>query len=205
MTANPKKKARYRIGVVEEMTGLTRDTIHMYVRDNLLSAPERESKTTAWYTLEQVRILRVIRVLREQGIPLPVIERLLIQKKSIVKLSVARLTELGQSLAAAGLREIRRNVSEGDAERALAAPLKVLDRLRGNAQLAQSLAELGKHPAAQAWVALLKDRVLPDISAEMLAPHDGVVVAELLGAVVAALLVERSVDVLVDASVLHRS
>jgi DNA-binding transcriptional MerR regulator len=197
-----KPRARYRIGAVEEMTGLTRDAIHMYVRDKLVPPPERASKTTAWFTLEHVRILRVIRVLREHGIPLPVIERLIASKKALLKLSVARLARLGASLRAAGVREIRRGTTASEAVLTTASKLGVRDRLSGNAALVDALELLAQRVEPQ-WTAVVAEVILPAIyeqierssHAELLAVKDALL------PVLGELTLERVVDILVDRSV----
>jgi DNA-binding transcriptional MerR regulator len=39
-----------RISDLEELTGIPRGTIHYYIREGLVSAPERTSKTMAYYS-----------------------------------------------------------------------------------------------------------------------------------------------------------
>lgn len=197
-------KSRFRIGTVEEMTGLTRDAIHVYVRDKLVGPPERASKTGAWYTLEQVRTLRVIRTLRDASIPLPVIDRLLRQHKGIVKLSAARLGLLGAALGAAGVREIRRSAVEDPSTHALGSILGVSDRLNGNAALVESLTQLAHFARAAQWAEALKKHISEAISQGILRDHPTVgaserpLIASVMGAVLSSVLLERTIDEVVE-------
>lgn len=59
-----------RISDLEEMTGIPRGTIHYYIREGLLSEPERTSKTMAYYGRAQVDELNLIRRMRDEGYPL---------------------------------------------------------------------------------------------------------------------------------------
>ncbi|MHB8895316.1 MAG: MerR family transcriptional regulator [Candidatus Geothermincolia bacterium] len=58
-----------KISDLEDITGLSRGTIHYYVREGLVSPPRKTSKTMAYYNAEHVDELREIRKLRESGYP----------------------------------------------------------------------------------------------------------------------------------------
>ena len=98
---------KLRIGAVEEKTGLSRDTIHHYVREGLVHPPQKISATVAYFDRTHVQRLRAIRALRSASLPLPTVRRLL-GTPSIAALSVEQLERLARSLAAAGLREAPR-------------------------------------------------------------------------------------------------
>ena len=97
MSEQPERK-KLRIGAVEERTGLTRDTIHYYVREGLVHAPEKTGATVAWYDQRHVAKLRAIRALRTAGLPVAAVKRLL-EDPSVAALSLAALTDLGHGPA----------------------------------------------------------------------------------------------------------
>jgi DNA-binding transcriptional MerR regulator len=133
--------ARLRIGALEERTGLTRDTIHHYVREGLVHAPEKTGATVAWYDQKHVTRLRAIRALRAASLPLAAVKRLL-SDPSIAAMSVAELEALGRSLASVGLREVPRATVCDEGGRALAAKLRLADRVDENPALADALTAL---------------------------------------------------------------
>lgn len=133
--------ARLRIGALEERTGLTRDTIHHYVREGLVHAPEKTGATVAWYDQKHVTRLRAIRALRCASLPLAAVKRLL-SDPSIAAMSVAELEALGRSLASVGLREVPRATVCDERGRALAAKLRIADRVDENPALADALTAL---------------------------------------------------------------
>jgi AcrR family transcriptional regulator/predicted DNA-binding transcriptional regulator AlpA len=59
-----------RISDLERITGLSRRTIHFYIKEGLLSPPQRTGKTMAYYSVEHVKELDEVRRLREQGYPI---------------------------------------------------------------------------------------------------------------------------------------
>lgn len=77
-TRNDRRKdVRMKIGALEEATGVSRDTIHFYVRSGLLHRPVKTGATVAYYDSTHLERLRCIRALRARGLPLPVVRRLL--------------------------------------------------------------------------------------------------------------------------------
>lgn len=58
-----------KISDLEELTGIPRGTIHYYIREGLVSPPERTSKTMAYYSPTHVDELNEIRRLRDTGFP----------------------------------------------------------------------------------------------------------------------------------------
>jgi DNA-binding transcriptional MerR regulator len=129
---------RLRIGAVEERTGLSRDTIHYYVKEGLVHAPEKTAATVAWYDARHVARLKSIRALRAAGLPLAAVRRLL-SDPSIVALPLSALEALGLSLAAVKLEEVPRAPVCSDRARALAARLRLADRLDENPALCDAL------------------------------------------------------------------
>lgn len=129
---------KLRIGAVEEKTGLSRDTIHHYVREGLLHPPQKISATVAYFDRTHVQRLRAIRALRAASLPLATVKRLL-ATPSIAALSLEQLERLGRSIAAAGLRESPRASRSSDAGRAFAARLRLADRVDEDPALAEAL------------------------------------------------------------------
>lgn len=80
MTGPSRDRAkRFRIGMLESMSGVTRDAIHHYLSLGLLPAPEKTGATVAWYDRRHVEALRRIRALRAEGVPLSRVGRVLEQ------------------------------------------------------------------------------------------------------------------------------
>lgn len=73
-----RKAGRYRMAALESASGVGREAIRFYIREGLLPEPERPSRTTAWYSDEHIRLLRMIRRLREdEMLPLSAIRAVL--------------------------------------------------------------------------------------------------------------------------------
>jgi DNA-binding transcriptional MerR regulator len=130
-----------RIGEVEARTGLTRDTIHFYVREGLVRPPEKSGATVAWYDPGQVAKLKAIRALRASGVPLAAVRRLL-DDPSVAALPLASLEALGRELFAVGLREAPRAAVHHERSRALAARMRLADRLDESPALCDALSAL---------------------------------------------------------------
>lgn len=150
---------RLRIGAVEERTGLTRDTIHYYVKEGLVHAPEKTGATVAWYDAKHVARLKSIRALRSAGLPLAAVKRLL-EDPSIVALSLAALESLGRSLAAVKLEEVPRAAVCSEAGRSLAARLRLADRVDENPSLCDALDALASS-MSEPLLASIETRVAP--------------------------------------------
>lgn len=63
-----------RISDLEKITGVSRGTIHYYIREGLLSQPKRTGKTMAYYSATHVHELQQVRGLRDSGYPLSTIK-----------------------------------------------------------------------------------------------------------------------------------
>lgn len=59
-----------KISDLEDMTGVSRGTIHYYLREGLVSPPRRTGKTMAYYNARHVEELQRIRRLKDEGYPL---------------------------------------------------------------------------------------------------------------------------------------
>jgi len=71
-------RRRMRMGELEELSGIPRETIHFYLREGLLPAPARQGKTQAWYDDTHLERLRLVRRLREEKyLPVAVIRSVL--------------------------------------------------------------------------------------------------------------------------------
>jgi AcrR family transcriptional regulator/predicted DNA-binding transcriptional regulator AlpA len=62
-----------KISDLEKITGISRSTIHYYLREGLLTPPRRTGKTMAYYHAAHVEELMDIRRLQEEGYPLSLI------------------------------------------------------------------------------------------------------------------------------------
>jgi DNA-binding transcriptional MerR regulator len=65
----------YTIRDLERMTGVTRTTIHFYLRQGLLPRPQKTAASRSLYTEEHLKILEKIVDLKRQGLSLVEIER----------------------------------------------------------------------------------------------------------------------------------
>jgi AcrR family transcriptional regulator len=66
-----------RISDLERITGVSRGTVHYYVREGLLTPPERTSRTMAYYGRRHVEELMEIRDLKEAGYPLSHVKQMM--------------------------------------------------------------------------------------------------------------------------------
>ena len=64
----------YSIRDLERVTGVTRTTIHFYLRQGLLPRPQKTAASRSLYTDEHVKILQKIAELKRQGLSLAEIE-----------------------------------------------------------------------------------------------------------------------------------
>ncbi len=65
-----------KISDLERITGIGRSAIHFYLREGLLSPPQRTGKTMAYYGAGHIEELRRIRDLQEEGYPLALIREM---------------------------------------------------------------------------------------------------------------------------------
>jgi len=71
-----------KIGELTKRTGVSKETIHYYIREGLLRKPRKTGKTTADYGDTYVRQVRMIRELRDNYfLPLPIIKKILKEQK----------------------------------------------------------------------------------------------------------------------------
>lgn len=66
-----------RISELEKLSGVSRSSIHYYVREGLLSSPVKTGKTMAYYRPGHVRELERIKELQAEGYPITFIRRLM--------------------------------------------------------------------------------------------------------------------------------
>lgn len=67
----------FRIADLEKLTGISRNTIHYYLREGLLSPPRRTGKTMAYYNDHHVKELEEIRYFRDEGLSLSYIRKMM--------------------------------------------------------------------------------------------------------------------------------
>ncbi len=60
----------FKIKEVEQLTGISRRTVHFYLQSGLLHPPKRTGKTMAYYDQQHIRKLKDIVELKRQGLPL---------------------------------------------------------------------------------------------------------------------------------------
>ena len=65
-----------RMSDLEKIAGISRSTIHYYLREGLISPPRRTGKTMAYYDAGHIEELRHIRELQEEGYPLAIIKEM---------------------------------------------------------------------------------------------------------------------------------
>src|SRR5271155_690746 len=86
-----------RMAELAEKSGVTRETIHFYLREGLLPRPRKGGRTVAFYGEEHLERLRTIRRLREEKyLPLAVIRRLLESPAAAAERDVDALAEVLQ-------------------------------------------------------------------------------------------------------------
>jgi DNA-binding transcriptional MerR regulator/tetratricopeptide (TPR) repeat protein len=91
-TANPRGM---RMAELARRSGVTRETIHFYLREGLLPRPEKGGRTVAYYGEEHIDRLRTIRRLREEKyLPLAVIRRLLESPATTAERDVGLLADV---------------------------------------------------------------------------------------------------------------
>src|SRR5882757_9868121 len=84
--ARPPHVAGMRMAELARRSGVSRETIHFYLREGLLPRPRKGGKTVAFYDEGHLQRLRLIRRLREEKyLPLVVIRRLLTAGASAAK------------------------------------------------------------------------------------------------------------------------
>lgn len=71
-----------RIKDLEKISGVSRSTIHYYVREGLLSPPRKTGKTMAYYDARHVQELEEIRSMQANGYPISYIKEMLGSEKS---------------------------------------------------------------------------------------------------------------------------
>ena len=59
-------ESAYRIAEVVRRSGVTKETIHFYMREGLLPPPRKTARNAAFYSDEHLHRLRLIRSLREE-------------------------------------------------------------------------------------------------------------------------------------------
>ncbi|MFO0558365.1 MAG: MerR family transcriptional regulator [Polyangiales bacterium] len=161
MSTRGASRKKLRIGALEERTGLTRDAIHHYVREGLVPPPEKTSATVAWFDQRHVARLRSIRVLRDEGLPVAAVKRLL-EDPAIAAMSGEQLAALARSLVAVGLREVPRASVCDERGRSLASALRMADRVDENPALADALNALSSSLTPALMVALERE-VMPSL------------------------------------------
>ncbi|MDP3276969.1 MAG: helix-turn-helix domain-containing protein [Deltaproteobacteria bacterium] len=134
-----KKPAKHvRIGQVEEQTGLTRDTIHYYVREGLCDPPVKTQPNSALYSPGQVETLRRICALREAGLSIDSI-RVVQHDPGLAGLSTDAIARLASLIVRAKLQSALQ--PKGEVTSALASGLGGELRL-----VAQGLVQRGEGP-----------------------------------------------------------
>ncbi|SFF66353.1 transcriptional regulator, MerR family [Fontimonas thermophila] len=139
----PRTSAAYRIAEVARRTGVSKQSIHFYLREGLLPPPVKTARNAALYGDEHLHRLRLIRSLREEHLlPLKAIKSLLADQPQL-QFSANQLATL-QALRRLKLNEIRQQRS-GDK---LRTPRGLARELRLAATELQELRDIGLLTAA---------------------------------------------------------
>ncbi|HJZ84373.1 MAG TPA: MerR family transcriptional regulator, partial [Polyangia bacterium] len=122
-----------RIGALAARTGISRETIHFYLREGLLPRPRKAARNTAFYDHSHVeRLLLIKRLQNERFLPLSVIRRLLSGGRGgsaedlDLRVQVATLADEALPPEELSEREIRRRTGLSAAELARAAALELV-------------------------------------------------------------------------------
>lgn len=103
-------ESAYRIAEVVRRSGVTKETIHFYMREGLLPPPRKTARNAAFYSDEHLHRLRLIRSLREEHLlPIKAIKNLLIDQPDL-QFSVEQFATL-QALRRLKLNDLRRQKS----------------------------------------------------------------------------------------------
>lgn len=106
-------ESAYRIAEVVRRSGVTKETIHFYLREGLLPPPRKTARNAAFYGEEHLHRLRLIRSLREEHLlPIKAIKSLLADQPDL-QFSADQFATL-QALRRLKLNDLRRQKS-GDA------------------------------------------------------------------------------------------
>jgi DNA-binding transcriptional MerR regulator len=100
-----------KIGELIKQTGVSKETIHYYMREGVLQKPRKTGKNTADYTDAHVEQIRTIKALRENYyLPIPVIKKLIKkhkkrshQEKSSFQFLIEKFKPLDQLLSGEGV------------------------------------------------------------------------------------------------------
>lgn len=95
------RPAPYKMKQVEEMTGVSRETVRFYISEGLLPPPVKSARNMAWYSDRHVELLRLIsRLQNEQFLPLRAIRSLVhgTDEMSFTQQQEAVLDEIRQEL-----------------------------------------------------------------------------------------------------------
>src|SRR5215468_1830665 len=93
--ASSARSPKIRMAELARRSGVTRETIHFYLRQGLLPRPEKGGQTVAYYGEEHLDRLRLIRRLREEKyLPIAVIRRLLESPAAAAERDVDVLAEV---------------------------------------------------------------------------------------------------------------
>lgn len=95
------RPAPYKMKQLEEMTGVSRETVRFYISEGLLPPPVKSARNMAWYSEQHVELLRLItRLQNEQFLPLRAIRSLVhgTEEISFTPQQEAILAEIRQEL-----------------------------------------------------------------------------------------------------------
>ncbi len=101
-TTQTERPAPYKMKQVEEMTGVSRETVRFYISEGLLPPPVKSARNMAWYSDRHVELLRLIsRLQNEQFLPLRAIRSLVhgTEEISFTPQQEAVLDEIRQELS----------------------------------------------------------------------------------------------------------
>jgi DNA-binding transcriptional MerR regulator len=80
----PESKDKMKIRELVKKTGVSKETIHYYIREGLLRKPRKFGKNVAEYNENHVEQIRIIKALRDNYfLPVPLIKKLLNEKKKL--------------------------------------------------------------------------------------------------------------------------
>lgn len=106
-------ESAYRIAEVVRRSGVTKETIHFYLREGLLPPPRKTARNAALYGEEHLHRLRLIRSLREEHLlPLKAIKSLLDDQPEL-QFSADQFATL-QALRRLKLNDLRQQSSGGE-------------------------------------------------------------------------------------------
>lgn len=158
-TSRGERPAPYKMKQVEEMTGVSRETVRFYINEGLLPPPVKSARNMAWYSERHIELLRLITKLqKEHFLPLRAIRSLFHGTEELIftPQQEAVLAEIRHELREVDVlhHELPSDTEEHDAEGLSARERKELKQL---GELSGDNDEAVENDLRQVWLRLRRN------------------------------------------------